>query len=290
VNARTSSLKTHDNLTLFTQCWLPAIEARAAVIVSHGYAEHSGRYEALAKTLVGRGYAVYALDHRGHGRSEGERADVAVFRAYVDDLVRFIERVREKHPRPPRFLLGHSMGGMIALQLVLEHPEKVEGVAVSAAFIENATRVPWFLARAAGVVSRLAPKLPIQHLDTDALARDRGVVEGYRNDPLVYHGKVKARLGAELLQAGPYVLERAPSIRVPLLLMHGTGDRIAAVSGTQALFERLGSSDKTLKLYDGAFHELFNDYGKEAVVADLLAWLERQLSEDHEPRALSHAL
>ncbi|ADI14986.1 alpha/beta hydrolase fold protein [Truepera radiovictrix DSM 17093] len=277
---QTGSLKTHDGLTLFVRCWLPETDARAAIIVSHGYAEHSGRYEALASTLTGRGYAVYALDHRGHGRSEGERANVAVFRAYVDDLARFIERVREKDPRPPRFLLGHSMGGMIALQLVLEHPEKVEGVAVSAAFIENATQVPWFLTRAAGAVSRLAPKLPVQHLDTDALARDKRVVARYRNDPLVYHGKVKARLGAELLQAGPYVLERAPSIRLPLLLMHGTGDRIAAVSGTQRFFERVGSSDKTLKLYDGAFHELFNDYGKEAVQRDVLAWLERQVGEE----------
>lgn len=279
MNAQTSSFRAHDGLTLFCRSWVPDHKARAAVILSHGYAEHSGRYDALAGVLTRHGYAVYALDHRGHGQSEGERANVSVFRCYVDDLGRFIERVREGHPRPPRFLLGHSMGGLVALQLVLEHPEKVEGVAVSAAFIQNATHVPPPLARAARLVSRFAPKLPVQHLDTDALARDKGVVERYRNDPLVYHGKVKARLGAEMLQAGPYVLGHAPSIRLPLLLMHGTADRIAAVSGTQAFFERVGSSDKQLKLYDGAFHEVFNDHGKETVQADLLAWLERQLRE-----------
>ena len=128
MHAYTGSFRTAQGPTLFTRTYLPDGTARAAVIVAHGYAEHSGRYEALAHRLVAEGYAVYALDYRGHGQSGGKRASIRVFREYVDDLVRFIDRVRETRPHPPRFLFGHSMGGLIALQLVLEHPEKVEGL------------------------------------------------------------------------------------------------------------------------------------------------------------------
>jgi len=138
LHAYTGSFPTADGLTLFTRTYLPDTTARAAVIISHGYAEHSGRYKALAAALVAEGYAVYALDHRGHGQSGGKRASVRVFGEYVGDLGRFIDRVRETRPHPPRFLFGHSMGGLVALQLVLEHPEKVEGVAITAAYMEHA--------------------------------------------------------------------------------------------------------------------------------------------------------
>lgn len=273
MHASTGSFGTADGLTLFTRTYLPSGEARAAVIVSHGYAEHSGRYEALAEALVGEGYAVYALDYRGHGRSGGKRASLRVFDEYVDDLARFIDRVRETRPHPPRFLFGHSVGGLVALHLVLEYPEKVEGLAITGAYLHNAASVSPPLARAAKALSRLAPDLPVQELDTEALARDLAVVQAYRNDPLVYHGKVRARLGYELLRTGPYVVQRAGSIDLPVLLQHGTADRLSATSGAQAIFAELGSSDKTLKLYEGAFHEILNDYGKEQVLADLLAWL-----------------
>lgn len=281
MQVETGSITTADGLTLFTRSYLPDSAARAAVIVSHGYAEHSGRYEAFAEVLAAHGYAVYALDHRGHGHSDGnsggngdgKRASVRVFDEYVDDLARFIDRVRETRPHLPRFLFGHSMGALVALQLVLEQPEKVEGLVLTGAYLENAVKTPPPLLRAAKTLSRLAPNLPVQGLDTDALARDEAVVEAYRNDPLVYHGKVRARLGYEMLRSGPYVLERATSITVPVLLQHGSADRMAAPAGTQAVFEALGSDDKTLKMYDGAFHEILNDYGKEQVIADMLEWL-----------------
>lgn len=291
----TGSLTTADGLTLFTRTYLPDAQlpttqlpelpapeparpqeatARAAVILAHGYAEHSGRYEVFAEALAAAGYAVFAFDHRGHGRSGGGRASVRVFDEYVGDLGRVIDRVHETYPALPRFLFGHSMGGLVGLQLVLEHPEKVEGLLVTAAYMENAVKLSPLLTRAAPLISRLAPELPVQRLDTDALARDKSVVQAYRSDPLVYHGKVRARLGYELLRAGPYVLERAASIEVPVLLQHGGADRLAAPAGTQAVFAALGSSDKTLKLYDGAFHEILNDYGREQVLTDVLGWLE----------------
>ncbi len=276
MQVETGSITTADGLTLFTRSYLPDAEARAAVIVSHGYAEHSGRYETFAEMLVEGGYAVYTFDHRGHGQSEahgGARASIRVFDEYIDDLARFIDLVRETRPHPPRFLFGHSMGALIALHLVLEHPEKVEGLVLTGAYLENAVKTLPLLLRAAKTVSRLAPDLPVQRLDTGALARDEAVVQAYRNDPLVYHGKVRARLGYELLRSGPYVLERAASIEVPVLLQHGGADRMASPTGIQAVFAALGSSDKNLKLYDGAYHEILNDYGKEQVLADMLEWL-----------------
>lgn len=272
MHAYTGSFRTARGPTLFTRTYLPDDVARAAVIITHGYAEHSGRYDALARRLVGEGYAVYALDHRGHGQSGGKRASIRVFREYVDDLARFIDRVRETRPYPPRFLFGHSMGGLVALQLVLEHPEKVEGLAVSGALLENAVRVPPLLERAAAVLSRLAPDLPVQELRAEDVSRDPAVVQAYQDDPLIYHGKVRARLGFELLRAGPYVLGRAHNIELPVLLQHGAADKLAAVSGAQALFDALGSADKTLELYEGAYHEILNDYGHESVLDDLVAW------------------
>ena len=271
---QTYLLKTGDGVALATYRWLPdAGRPHAAVVIAHGYAEHAGRYDALATRLVGEGHAVYALDHRGHGRSEGARANVGVFREYITDLTRFIEHVREIHPNPPRFLLGHSMGGLVALQTVLEQPEKVDGLLLSGAYLSNAVEVPRPLLALSGPVSRLFPSLPVQSLDTSALSRDPAVVAAYEKDPLVYHGKVKARLGHEMLQAGAFVMARADSVHLPILVMHGGADRLAASSGSRELYERVGSEDKTLKIYDGYYHEIFNDVGKERVVGDLLEWL-----------------
>lgn len=263
-------------VTLYTQRWLPEgrERPRAAVIIVHGYAEHSGRYTGLAAFLVSHGYGVYALDHRGHGKSEGERANIRVFREYVADLVRFTERVREIHPRPPRFLLGHSMGGAVALQTVLEQPERVDGLILSGAYLQNASPTPPLLERLVGPVSRMAPGLPVQSLDTGALSRDKEVVRAYERDPLVYHGKVKARMGAELLNAGGYLLARVDSIRTPVLIMHGGDDRLAHPNGSRELFEQIGSRDKTLHIYEGFYHEIFNDVGREEPLEDLLEWLE----------------
>ena len=277
----TGSFKTSDALTLYTRHWLPQeadADVRACVVLSHGYAEHSGRYDQVARRLTERGYAVYAFDHRGHGKSEGERANVGVFREFVMDLLHFTEFVRQMHPDVPRFLLGHSMGGMVALQLVLEHPEKVDGLILSAAYIQNAAEVHPLLLRLSQVVSRYFPSLPVQELDTSALSRDEDVVQTYKNDPLVYHGKVKARLGAELLGAGPYVLSRAEHIDyLPLLIMHGDADQIADAAGSQALYDTVRTSDKSLKRYPGFYHELFNEPGEEPL-EDTLEWLERQMS------------
>jgi acylglycerol lipase len=276
VQQRNEAIRSGDGLGLYTQAWLPD-DPKAVVILSHGYAEHSGRYQHFASYLADHGFAVYALDHRGHGRSEGERANVKVFNEYVSDLKKFTELVREKHPNLKRFLLGHSMGGAIAAQLAIEQPNQLDGLLLSSPYLINAVSVPAPLMAVSGIVSRILPGLPTIKLDSKDISRDPNIVKTYDTDPLNYRGGTKARFGTELLGAGRYVFGRAQSIKLPMLIMVGTGDNIADHAGGKQLFEIVSSSDKTLKSYDGYYHEILNEIGKEAVYQDILEWLRKHV-------------
>jgi acylglycerol lipase len=274
VQQHNEAVRVSDGLQLYTQSWLPN-NPKAVVILSHGYAEHSGRYHHFASYLVENNFGVYALDHRGHGRSEGERANVKVFDEYVSDLVRFVNSVREKHPNLKRFLFGHSMGGAIAAQLVIEQPNQVDGLLLSSPYLINAVSVPAPLMAVSGIVSRILPGLPTIKLESRDISRDTAIVKAYDTDPLNYRGGTKARFGTELLGAGKYVFSRASTIKLPILIMVGTGDRIAASEGGKKLFEMVSSSDKTLKTYDDYYHEILNDIGKEQIYQDIIIWLNK---------------
>ncbi len=160
---------------------------------------------------------------------------------------------------------------------MLEHPHKVDGLVLGGCYMRNALPLPAPPTSLAGLVSAVAPELPVQPLDPAVISRDEAVVRAYAADPLVYHGRVKARLGAELLRCGGYLLDRAESIKLPVLILHGGTDRLAAVSGSRELYEKLGSEDKALKVYGGFFHEILNEPGKEQVWADVAGWLEAHL-------------
>lgn len=272
------SLVTSDGLTLYSESWLPGEDSCGVVVLAHGYAEHVGRYAPLAARLTGRGFALQALDLRGHGHSEGERANVGTFQAYVNDLHRFLDITRGRHPDVPFFLLGHSMGGAVAAMLVIQQPQMVDGLLLSAPFLRNAAPVPPLLETLARPIARLLPSLPTQPLDARLISRDPAIVEAYDGDPLVYRGKIKARMGVEMLAAGPWILARAADIHLPVLVMHGTADGLAAVSGSEELYQGLGSSDKTFELYQGSYHEILNDLDRERVMSDIIAWLERQVT------------
>lgn len=281
MNYSHSTLTAADGTRLVTYFWQPQA-VKAVVILAHGYAEHVGRYSAFAEQLAEAGYAVAALDHRGHGKSEGERANIQVFRQYADDLLRFIETLWEPYPNRPFFLFGHSMGGVIASQLALEHPHKVSGLILSSPYLKNAVPVSPLLIRFSGVLGQLLPSLPLVKLNTAGLSRDKAVVQAYENDPLVYTGAAKARLAAELYAAGAYVAQRASAITLPTLILHGSADPIADVAGAQAFYEVLGSQDKTLKIIDGAYHELLNDLDKAQVSALILAWLQAHIAAERQ--------
>ena len=258
---------------LFYQAWLPDAP-RATVAIVHGYAEHSARYEHVGQALAARGYAAYAYDQQGHGRSAGVRAHVARFSEYVADVATFVLLLRELQPEGPLFLLGHSMGGLVAALYAIDHQRDLAGLVLSAPFFESADRTPAALLTIAPIVSALAPRLAVAPFDSSGISRDPAVVRAYTSDPLVYTGRVRVRFGNELLKAAAGVLPRASQLALPLLVMQGDADRVASVAAAEAIFRGAASPDKTLRHYPGLYHEIFNEPERDAVIADLLGWLD----------------
>ena len=263
-----------ESYNIFCQSWHPEGDPRAVLLVVHGYAEHSGRYQPLAEHFVGLGYAVYALDHRGHGRSDGVRADIVRFEDYLADLKTFLEIVKGREPGRQVFLIGHSMGGAIVTLFAARHGEDFDGLITSGAGVKVEGNVSPLLVRLARVVAALAPRLPVVPMDVEAISRHPEVVARYRSDPLNYLGKVRARMGVQMLRAAALIAQELPNITLPILILHGTADRLADPAGSQMIYDGVGSADKTLRLYDGLYHEVFNEPEREQVLADVAAWLE----------------
>jgi acylglycerol lipase len=264
-------------LNVYYQCWLPETDPRAIFVVAHGYAEHSGRYQNLVTYFVPKGYAVYALDHRGHGRSEGSRARVDDFNEYVEDLRTFFELVRSRHADLRTFLVGHSMGASISVAYALKHQNDLDGLVLSGCVIPPSD--PEKLAE----VNALTP--PRTGDLSYALSRDPAVGEAYRNDPLVTYRPPAERpaptaqrpASAAGAMQRPPLYDRAGEIRLPLLIMAGTASSLGDGPRSAAFFEVAGSADKTLKLYDGLLHEIFNEPEHPQVMADMRTWLEARL-------------
>ncbi len=269
------TFRTDDGLTLATRRWLPHDAPKAAVVIVHGLGEHSGRYAHVAAHLMLHDYAVFAFDLRGHGRSEGEpRAYAESFEDYVGDLALFLRHAGEATERPV-FLLGHSLGGALAARYVIEHgADGLAGLVLSSAALQIPADLSPLLQKLAGTVSRLAPTLATRKLNPAHLSKDPGVVRGYEQDPLVYTGGVRARVGHETLRTAAMIQQHAEAFTLPLYLFHGTADRITDPEGSRLLHERAPSTDKTLHLYDGLFHETMNEPERGEVLDDLAAWLD----------------
>lgn len=265
--------KGQKNLNLYYQCWLPEGEPKAILLVVHGLAEHSGRYTNLVNCFIPKGYAVYSFHHRGHSKSEGLRGYVERFSDYINDLETFFNIVRGEHADIKIFLVGHSMGGTITTAYTIHHQHKLAGLILSGAGLKVDSSVSPVLIALAPIMSRLLPKLGITALSTSAISQDQAVVDAALNDPLVYHGKIRVRSGAELLKTTRRLPLQIPRINLPILIMHGTADRLADPQGSQMLYERVGSQDKTLKLYEGFYHEIFSEPGREQVFTDMEARL-----------------
>jgi len=262
---------------LHTQRWLPDGAPRAVVVLAHGLAEHSGRYGELARHLTERGHALYGLDHRGHGRSAGPRANIERFDYVVADLATLIADIRAADPSRPLFLLGHSMGGAIALCYALQNPTLLDGLVLSGPLLATDPKVPLLKRLAGRVLSVVAPSAGLLKLDASAISRDPVVVREYVNDPLVFHAAIPARTLIELLAALRWLAARAPELRMPVLALHGTADRLVPLEFVAPVYERLGSPDRTVYRYDGLYHEVFNEPERARVFADLEAWLEAHL-------------
>jgi alpha-beta hydrolase superfamily lysophospholipase len=258
---------------LFRRAWLPDGIARV-LLVAHGFGEHSGRYDELGAWFAARGYAVHALDHRGHGRSGGPRTHVDRFGQLLDDLAAFHAIVREEHPSAPITLVGHSMGGLIALAYLAERRPVLAGAVISGPALAADRAVPRARRLLARALGRVSPRFRMRAgLDLTGLSRDQEVIHRYLSDPLVER-TMTASLGAELLAAGAATRSRARSIEMPTLLMHGKQDTLCPVAASEEFAAGLAASGSALRVYPELRHEIFNEPEREQVFADAWHWIE----------------
>lgn len=258
--------------------WLPEGPPRAVVLLAHGYAEHAGRYGHVARLFTQAGYAVYAVDHWGHGRSDGEGGFVPRFSAFTDGVAELLTLVKVNHGDTPRLLLGHSMGGLIATLFLIERQDAFAAAALSGPAIVPAEPPSRFTIWISRLLSRFLPRLGVLSLDANGVSRDPAVVSAYRADPLVYDGKIGARLGKEFMDAMNAAQAGASTITLPILIQHGEADRLTAPEGSRFLFDHVSSKDKRLEIYPGLFHEIYNEPEREAVLDDLIGWFDAHVS------------
>ena len=225
--------KGRDDINLYYQCWLPADEPEAILLVVHGLAEHSGRYSNLANYFVPRGYGVYGYDQRGHGKSDGLRGYVDRFSYFVDDLDIFLRLVHSRHHDAKIFLVGHSIGGTIATAYTILRQDGFDGLILTGATLSTPTDVAADTIFAARILSLILPKAGLYIIDAEAISQDKNVVNAYVYDPLVYRGKIRARLGVELIKAMGTVKRQISEIYLPILVMHGA--QLSIPEGTQAV-------------------------------------------------------
>lgn len=258
-------------VSIFTQQWLPDSAPRAAVLLVHGYAEHSGRYEHVARCLTGHGYAVYALDLRGHGQSGGDRVYVDQFEDYVSDLERYFEQVRAGGL--PVFLYGHSMGTLVSLLFAARHQDSLAGLITSGTALRlvGYNRVT---AALLGLLDHVIPHARLIPLDSAGLSHDPAVRQRYTADPLVDTHLIRVKMVSEMMRAGEDAARLLPALCLPYLALHGSADPITLPQGAAMIRAQCESPDLTVKMYDGLYHELHNEVQRDEVLRDIATWLD----------------
>jgi alpha-beta hydrolase superfamily lysophospholipase len=270
-----SSFKGLNDLNIFTRAWRPEGNARGAVVIVPGFNAHSGYYAWVGEQLVSDGLAVYALDLRGRGRSDGERFYVESFDDWVDDVARFVKIAKSENPSVPTFLLGHSAGGVVGCLYAIKHQDELAGfVCESFAFQIPA---PNFALAVFKGLGHIFPHAHILHLKNEIFSRDPKAVEAMNNDPLIAHETQPSQTMAEMVRADERIRKAFPNITLPLLILHGTDDKATKYQGSQLFYNAASSTDKTIKLYEGHFHDLLNDVDKEVVMSDIKAWMNERI-------------
>ena len=274
-NAHEERIDSTKGVKIFVRSWTPGSRPRAAVVVCHGVNSHSGQYMWVGEQFAASGLAVFALDLRGRGKSDGERFHVEHVADYVSDLAGTVKLAKARHPGLPVFVLGHSAGGVVSAVYVLETQSEVAGfICESFAFQVPA---PGFALAAIKGLSHIAPHLPVLTLKNEDFSRDPKAVEALNRDPLTANEAQPAITVAALVRADERLREEFPLITLPVLIMHGTADKATVCRGSEFFYQTVGSQDKTMKLYEGHYHDLLNDLGKEQVMSDIQNWIDARL-------------
>lgn len=261
-----------------TLVWEPREARKIGIMLLHGYAEHARRYRTFGDRLANDGYHVFAIEHIGHGKSDGRRAFIPDFKQVREETAAWFDLLRQNNPDFRWAVFGHSMGGLIASWLALDRGEQLSAVMLSGPLIEPPAGISEIVKKIARVLAKVVPALPAVAFDIDGLCRDPEVVRRYKADPLVYTGKIRVGTGIQLENAIHELLPRMGEIRLPLWIGHGSLDRLAMPSGSLHLFQMASSTDKERKLYNGLYHEILNEPEGEVVLHDITYWLKKRLS------------
>ncbi|MFZ1752018.1 MAG: lysophospholipase [Saprospiraceae bacterium] len=267
-------IKTSNGWNLFTKNYILG-KAKASVLIIHGLAEHCERYAHVAKALNEIGCNVYTFDLRGHGQSTGTAALALSTDEYRED----VENVYHTIPKNlPIYILGHSMGGMIALKfLVFRERKDIKGAIFSGAALEVGEDITPITKKMVKILGKIAPSFKTVKLNPESISRDPETVEAYKNDPLIYHGGAKAGLGLALLDTIKELKDQFHLLDKPVLIMHGGDDKITNIKGSEALYNTCKSEDKTLKIWEGAYHEIFNETNKNDVISFMTTWVSHRI-------------
>jgi len=285
-NHETGSFTGKGGIEIFFQKWI-AEKAKAVVILVHGLGEHSGRYENLLKSLADKKISVFAIDHRGHGKSDGKKGHIDSFMDYVYDLKLFLEFIKEENKGLPVIVFGHSLGGVIAVKYAMTYPDDLSMLVISSPGFAPGFKVPaWKTGLASFFSSRISTLTFPNGLKTSDLSHDTDTITAYENDPLV-HNKVTARFVVEFIRAGQECLGNAGSIKKPLLVFHGKEDHIADYKAAEQFYNSASSAIKKLFIFEKLYHETMNETPaeKEKVLNDITGWIIKNIDSSAKPAA-----
>jgi len=273
---REETIKGSSGLNIFVRSWRPDEPPRGVVVIVPGFNSHSGQYLWVGDQLAVRGIAVYSLDLRGRGRSDGDRFFVQEFSDYISDVSSLMKLAKSREPGLPVYLLGHSAGGVTACGFALENQAELAGL-ICESFAFQVPAPDFALAVLKGL-SHIAPHAHVLKLKNEDFSRDPKVVQSMNSDPLIANEVQPTQTVAAMVRADERLKKEFPLITLPLLILHGTADHATKPAGSQFFYDTAGSADKTLKMYEGRYHDLLNDIGKEEVLADITRWIHAHLS------------
>lgn len=267
--------QSRDRLQMYARGWAPS-EPRAVVVLVHGHGEHINRYNHVAQALAGANYALLGFDLRGHGQSAGQRGHIPTYQSLMDDITDFIAEARKRYPALPVFLYGHSMGGNQVINYALRSPGSLKGVIATGPWLKLAFTPPAAQVMLAKLLNGIAPSFSLASgLDQNSLSRDSQVVAKYAADPFV-HDKISVRLYTGMYNQGFWALEHASELKIPMLLMHGSGDKITSAPASQE-FARMAGDKVSLRIWDGFYHEIHNEPENNKVLEAMVSWLDKNL-------------